>query len=129
MNSSDLIKRSIIIGSIVTIVVAVVFSVWFSDVSSSPLIVAPVLFTVASVLTIKVLTTPSAKALLKFSSAFMLTTVVKMLIFLAFFLVSYLQMPGEKRICFVVVFLLLYLGFTAIDTIALLQFFKDKENS
>ena len=115
MNSNDLIKRSIIIGSIITIVVAVVF--------------APVLFTVASVLTIKVLTIPSAKALLKFSSAFMLTTVVKMLIFLAFFLVSYLQMPGEKRICFVVVFLLLHIGFTVIDTIALLRFFKDKENS
>jgi len=129
MNSNDLIKRSIIIGSIITIVVAVVFSVWFSDVSSAPLIIAPVLFTVASVLTIKVLTIPSAKALLKFSSAFMLTTVVKMLIFLAFFLVSYLQMPGEKRICFVVVFLLLHIGFTVIDTIALLRFFKDKENS
>ena len=129
MNSNDLIKRSIIIGSIITIVVAVVFSVWFSDVSSVPLIIAPVLFTVASVLTIKVLTIPSAKALLKFSSAFMLTTVVKMLIFLAFFLVSYLQMPGEKRICFVVVFLLLHIGFTVIDTIALLRFFKDKENS
>ena len=125
MNSNDLIKRSIIIGSIITIVVAVVFSVWFSDVSSAPLIIAPVLFTVASVLTIKVLTIPSAKALLKFSSAFMLTTVVKMLIFLAFFLVSYLQMPGEKRICFVVVFLLLHIGFTVIDTIALLLFFKD----
>jgi F0F1-type ATP synthase assembly protein I len=129
MNSNDLIKRSIIIGSIITIVVAVVFSVWFSDVSSAPLIIAPVLFTVASVLTIKVLTIPSAKALLKFSSAFMLTTVVKMLIFLAFFLVSYLQVPGEKRICFVVVFLLLHIGFTVIDTIALLRFFKDKENS
>ncbi|MBR4327991.1 MAG: hypothetical protein IKP73_20935 [Bacteroidales bacterium] len=129
MNSNDLIKRSIIIGSIITIVVAVVFSVWFSDVSSVPLIIAPVLFTVASVLTIKVLTIPSAKALLKFSSAFMLTTVVKMLIFLAFFLVSYLQIPGEKRICFVVVFLLLHIGFTVIDTIALLRFFKDKENS
>ena len=129
MNSNDLIKRSIIIGSIITIVVAVVFSVWFSDVSSVPLIMAPVLFTVASVLTIKVLTIPSAKALLKFSSAFMLTTVVKMLIFLAFFLVSYLQIPGEKRICFVVVFLLLHIGFTVIDTIALLRFFKDKENS
>jgi hypothetical protein len=129
MNSNDLIKRSIIIGSIITIVVAVVFSVWFSDVSSAPLIIAPVLFTVASVLTIKVLTIPLAKALLKFSSAFMLTTVVKMLIFLAFFLVSYLQMPGEKRICFVVVFLLLHIGFTVIDTIALLRFFKDKENS
>ena len=129
MNSNDLIKRSIIIGSIITIVVAVVFSVWFSDVSSVPLIIAPVLFTVASVLTIKVLTIPSAKALLKFSSAFMLTTVVKMLIFLAFFLVSYLQIPGEKRICFVVVFLLLHIGFTVIDTIALLLFFKDKENS
>ena len=129
MNSNDLIKRSITIGSIITIVVAVVFSVWFSDVSSAPLIIAPVLFTVASVLTIKVLTIPSAKALLKFSSAFMLTTVVKMLIFLAFFLVSYLQMPGEKRICFVVVFLLLHIGFTVIDTIALLRFFKDKENS
>ncbi|MCR5454540.1 MAG: hypothetical protein K6F33_06095 [Bacteroidales bacterium] len=129
MKSTDLIKRSIIVGSVVTIAIAVVFSVWWQHLSSTPLIVAPVLFTVASALSIKLLTTPSAEALLKFSSAFMLTTLAKLLIFLTFFVVSYLQMPSEKRICFVVVFLLLYLGFMVLDTISLLQFFKNKENS
>lgn len=129
MKSGDLIKRSIIIGGVITVAVIVVFSVWFQDLISTPLIITPMLFTVVSALSIKVLTAPSAKALLKFSSAFMLTTVVKLFLFLAFFLVSYLQMPGEKRICFVVVFLLLYLVFVVLDTMSLLQFFKDKEQS
>ena len=126
MSSNDLIKRSIIIGSVITIAV-VVFSACFDKLSSTPLVVAPILFTVASVLTIKILTKPSTEALLKFSSAFMLTNIVKMVVFLIFFVVSYLQMPGEKRIFFVVAFLLLYLAFIVLDTVTLLQFYKDKE--
>jgi F0F1-type ATP synthase assembly protein I len=126
MNPSELIKRSVVVGSIVTIVVAVVFSVWFSDKSSTALIAAPILFTVASVLSIKVLTTPSVEVLLKFTGAFMLTNVAKLLLFLVYFLVAYIGMPGPQRICFVVVFLLLYLFFTVLDTMSLLQYFKDK---
>ncbi len=126
MSSSELIRRSVVIGSIITILAAVVFSVWLPEVSSSALIIAPIIYTVVSVLTIRLLTAPSIEALLKFSSAFMLTNIVKLAIYLGYFLVSYLGMPGEKRICFVVVFLVLYLIFAVIDTIALLQFFKDK---
>ena len=129
MTSNELIKRCIIVGSALTIAVAVVFSVWLESVSSTPLIITPVLFTVASVLTVKILTKPTAEALLKFSSAFMLTNGVKLLIFLVFFIVAYLSMNGAPRISFVVVFLLLYLFFTVMDTITLLQFYKDKEKS
>ena len=129
MTSNELIKRCIIVGSALTIAVAVVFSVWLESVSSTPLIVTPVLFTVASVLTVKILTKPTAEALLKFSSAFMLTNVLKLVAFLIFFVVSYLQMEGEKRIGFVVVFMVLYLVFLVLDTMTLLQYYKDKEKS
>ncbi|MBO7440386.1 MAG: hypothetical protein J6T96_08335 [Bacteroidales bacterium] len=129
MSANELIKRSIIIGCAITIVIAVVFSVWFASMTSTALLLTPILFTVASVLTIKVLTTPSVEALLKFNGAFMLTNGVKLLIFLVFFIVAYLSMNGAPRISFVVVFLLLYLFFTVMDTITLLQFYKDKEKS
>ena len=129
MTSNELIKRCIIVGSALTIAVAVVFSVWLESVSSTPLIITPVLFTVASVLTVKILTKPTAEALLKFSSAFMLTNVLKLVAFLIFFVVSYLQMDGEKRIGFVVVFMVLYLVFLVLDTMTLLQYYKDKEKS
>ncbi|MBQ2097272.1 MAG: hypothetical protein IIT83_04720 [Bacteroidales bacterium] len=129
MTSNELIKRCIIVGSALTIAVAVVFSVWLESVSSTPLIITPVLFTVASVLTVKILTKPTAEALLKFSSAFMLTNVLKLVAFLIFFVVSYLQMEGEKRIGFVVVFMVLYLVFLVLDTMTLLQYYKDKEKS
>jgi F0F1-type ATP synthase assembly protein I len=129
MTSNELIKRCIIVGSALTIAVAVVFSVWLESVSSTPLIITPVLFTVASVLTVKILTMPTAEALLKFSSAFMLTNVLKLVAFLIFFVVSYLQMEGEKRIGFVVVFMVLYLVFLVLDTMTLLQYYKDKEKS
>lgn len=129
MNANELIKRSIIIGSIITIAIAVVFSVWLAPMSSTALIITPILFTAASILTIKVLTTPSVEALLKFNSAFMLTNGAKLLIYLVFFIVAYLSIHGEPRIPFVVVFLVLYLFYTVMDTITLLQFYKDKENS
>lgn len=129
MTSNELIKRCIIVGSALTIAVAVVFSVWLESVSSTPLIITPVLFTVASVLTVKILTKPTAEALLKFSSAFMLTNVLKLVAFLIFFVVSYLQMEGEKRIGFVVVFMVLYLVHLVRDTMTLLQYYKDKEKS
>ena len=129
MTSNELIKSCIIVGSALTIAVAVVFSVWLESVSSTPLIITPVLFTVASVLTVKILTKPTAEALLKFSSAFMLTNVLKLVAFLIFFVVSYLQMEGEKRIGFVVVFMVLYLVFLVLDTMTLLQYYKDKEKS
>ena len=129
MTSNELIKRCIIVGSALTIAVAVVFSVWLESVSSTPLIITPVLFTVASVLTVKILTKPTAEALLKFSSAFMLTNVLKLVAFLIFFVGSYLQMEGEKRIGFVVVFMVLYLVFLVLDTMTLLQYYKDKEKS
>ena len=129
MTSNELIKRCIIVGSALTIAVAVVFSVWLESVSSTPLIITPVLFTVASVLTVKILTKPTAEALMKFSSAFMLTNVLKHVAFLIFFVVSYLQMEGEKRIGFVVVFMVLYLVFLVLDTMTLLQYYKDKEKS
>jgi F0F1-type ATP synthase assembly protein I len=129
MSANELIKRSVIIGCTITIVVAVVFSVWFASMASTALLLTPILFTVASVLTIKILTTPSVEALLKFNGAFMLTNGAKLLIFLVYFVVAYLSMKGEPRIPFVVVFLLLYLFFTVMDTITLLQFYKDKENS
>ena len=129
MTSNELIKRCIIVGSALTIAVAVVFSVWLESVSSTPLIITPVLFTVASVLTVKILTKPTAEALLKFSSAFMLTNVLKLVAFLIFFVVSYLQIEGEKRIGFVVVFMVLYLVFLVLDTMTLLQYYKDKEKS
>lgn len=129
MTSNELIKRCIIVGSALTIAVAVVFSVWLESVSSTPLIITPVLFTVASVLTVKILTKPTAEALLKFSSAFMLTNVLKLVAFLIFFVVSYLQMEGKKRIGFVVVFMVLYLVFLVLDTMTLLQYYKDKEKS
>lgn len=129
MSANELIKRSVIIGCAITIVVAVVFSVWFASMASTALLLTPILFTVASVLTIKVLTTPSVEALLKFNGAFMLTNGAKLLIFLVYFVVAYLSTKGEPRIPFVVVFLLLYLFFTVMDTITLLQFYKDKENS
>lgn len=129
MTSNELIKRCIIVGSALTIAVAVVFSVWLESVSSTPLIITPVLFTVASVLTVKILTKPTAEALLKFSSAFMLTNVLKLVAFLIFFVVSYLQMECEKRIGFVVVFMVLYLVFLVLDTMTLLQYYKDKEKS
>ena len=129
MTSNELIKRCIIVGSALTIAVAVVFSVWLESVSSTPLIITPVLFTVASVLTVKILTKPTAEALLKFSSAFMLTNVLKLVAFLIFFVVSYLQMEGEKRIGFGGVFMVLYLVFLVLDTMTLLQYYKDKEKS
>ena len=129
MNVNDLIKRSIIVGSAITIIIVVVFTVWLAAKSSTALIVAPIIFTTASVLTVKVLTKPSKGALLKFNTAFMLTNTVKLLAFLAFFLVAYLNMQGEPRVPFVVVFMLLYLIFTAMDTVSLLQFYKDKKES
>lgn len=129
MTSNDLIKRCIIVGSIVTVVVAVVAMLWLGNIASTELIIAPIVFTVMSVLTVKVLTAPTVSALLKFSSAFMLTNFVKLLAYLAFFLVAYIGMPGEKRICFVVGFMLLYLIFAVMDTMTLLQYYKDKEKS
>jgi len=127
MSANDLIKRSLIVGSSITIIIVVVFSVWLTAKSSTALIAAPIVFTIASVLTIKVLTKPSKGALLKFNTAFMLTNTVKLLAFLAYFLVAYLTMQGEPRVPFVVVFMLLYLIFTAMDTVSLLQFYKNNQ--
>ncbi len=129
MSANDLIKRSIIVGSAITVLVVAVFSVWFASKVSTALILSPIVFTVVSVLSIKMLTTPSVEALLKFNGAFMITNAAKLLLFLTYFLVSYLSMQGESRIPFVVVFMLLYIIFTVLDTMALLQYYKDKEQS
>lgn len=74
------------------------------------------------------LTTPSVEALLKFNDEFMLTNSARLLIFLV--LSSWLVLDerrAEDSVCggaFGDVFF-----FTMMDTITLLQFYKDKEKS
>lgn len=119
-------KRYIIIGSILSIAVALVFSLGFPEVSSVPLLISPVLFTVVSILIIKILANPKFSVLLKFSNAFMLTNMLKMLVLLVYFVVSYLCIGQPQKITFVVSFMIMYFLYIVMDTIALLQFFKDK---
>ena len=77
MSINEYLKRYIIVGSILTIVVSVLFSLGFPNTTSTPLIIAPILFTVVSIGTLKLLAMPALSAVLKFSNAFMLTNVGK----------------------------------------------------
>lgn len=125
MSINEYLKRYIIVGSILTIVVSVLFSLGFPNTTSTPLIIAPILFTVVSIGTLKLLAMPALSAVLKFSNAFMLTNVGKILVYLVYFIISYVDMEKERRMTFVAVFMVLYLFFLVFDTITLLKFFKD----
>lgn len=123
------IKKYIIAGSVAAILVTLVFNIGFPQLCSIPLIFSPVLATVVSVLMVRMLSNPSLSALLKFNSMFMLFNMLKMLVYLAYFIISYLCIDVDKRLTFVVAFVAIYIIYLVFDTATLLSIFKDKDKS
>ena len=67
----------------------------------------------------------SRESVARFTGAYMLATVIKMLVYLIL-IISYLYFLNEKPVSFVVTFLVLYFLFTSFEVFELVRFNKKK---
>lgn len=125
---SKYIKYYVILGSALTILLVALFSLALPDRMSLPAVVAPMLFAALSIVAVKIMERPQITSFLKFSNAFMLTNLVKLLADLVFVVVSYLNIERQCRFSFVAVVFLVYIIFAVVDTMVLLRMFKNNDS-
>ncbi|MBQ9213687.1 MAG: hypothetical protein IJ150_07090 [Bacteroidales bacterium] len=120
------IKYYIILASVLTIISTLIFNLLLEQYVSFPIYITPTFYALISVLWMKILEKPKFKQLTKFSNAFMLTNMVKLFVYLIFFVVFYFAVPQEKKIAFAVYYMSTYAIFASVDTIVLLKIFKNE---
>lgn len=121
-------KQYIAIASVITIVSTLVFQLAMPERMCLVEYFVPAIFSVVSVLLIKVLIKPKFEKIAKFSNAFMISNMVKMVVYLVLLLAVVFNIASEKRIPFAIFFMLNYLVYAVADTITLLNLFRRKDN-
>lgn len=117
------IKKYIILTSIVELILAIIGIFVFPQI---PVILffTPLLFAAVGIFTIFMLNKPKYEKIIKFSSAFMLVNMIKLITFIAFFIIVYINLQQEKKLIFTVAFMAIYFVYAIMDTIELLKINK-----
>ena len=114
-------------AAICTLLVAVIFMMIIPDKSSWAVYATPAFFAAVSIISALVITKPKYSKFAKFSGVFMLSTVLKLILYFAFLMMAYASLPLETRKPFVFCFMAIYLVFAIMDTMFLLRFFGRKD--
>lgn len=124
---SFFIKKYIILTSTWVIISTLTFNLCLSQYLSSTVYFVPFVFAIISLLVIKMILRQKEKKLTKFSTAFMLTNMAKLFLYLIFFVILYLNSDTEKRTAFAIYYMLTYLIYAIADTNSLLNIFKEEK--
>jgi hypothetical protein len=107
------------LASVLTIISTLVFNLFFPENVTTAVYFVPALYAVISILWIKILQNPKFEAISKFSNIYMLTTMVKLFVYLAFFVVFYLASGKNKA--FAMDYMAVYLVFAVTDTAVIMK--------
>lgn len=121
------IKKYIILTSNWVIASTLTFNLFLQQYLSPTVYFVPLVFAIISLLVIKMILKQKEKKLTKFSSAFMLTNMAKLFLYLIFFVILYLNSDTEKRTAFAIYYMLTYLIYAIADTTSLLNIFKEEK--
>lgn len=119
--------KYVVMAAICTLLVAVIFVMIIPDKSSWAVYATPAFFAAVSIISALVITKPKYSKFAKFSGVFMLSTVLKLILYFAFLMSAYAVLPLEPRKPFVICFMAIYLVFAIMDTMFLLRFFGKKD--
>ena len=119
--------KYIIVAAICTVLAAIIFLLIIPAKSSWAVYATPAFFAAVSILSALIITKPQYSKFAKFSGIFMLSTVLKLVIYFGFLISAYVNLVPENRMAFVVFFMSVYLVFAIMDTMFLLRFFGRKD--
>ena len=112
---------------VLSIVALVVFLVFIPDRLSWAAFASPAFFASVSIISALIITNPSYTKFSKFSAVFMLSNVVKLLIYFVFLIAAFTNISIPSRVPFLVFFLSCYLVYAISDTRFMLSFFKKQD--
>lgn len=119
--------KYVVMAAVCTLIAAVIFVVIIPDKSSWAVYATPAFFAAVSIISALVITRPQYSKFAKFSGVFMLSTVLKLILYFVFLMCSYTTLPPEAGKPFVIFFMAVYLVFAIMDTMFLLRFFGRKD--
>ena len=119
--------KYIIVAAICTVLAAIIFLLIIPAKSSWAVFATPAFFAAISILSALVITRPKYSKFANFSGVFMLSTVLKLILYFAFMMLSYANLPHEARMPFIFFFMSVYLVYAIMDTMFLLRFFGKKD--
>lgn len=119
--------KYIIVAAICTVLAAIIFLLIIPAKSSWAVYATPAFFAAVSILSALIITKPQYSKFAKFSGIFMLSTVLKLVIYFGFLISAYVNLVPENRMAFVVFFMSVYLVYAIMDTMFLLRFFGRKD--
>lgn len=119
--------KYIIVAAICTVLAAIIFLLIIPAKSSWAIYATPAFFAAVSILSALIITKPQYSKFAKFSGIFMLSTVLKLVIYFGFLISAYVNLVPENRMAFVVFFMSVYLVYAIMDTMFLLRFFGRKD--
>ena len=112
---------------VLSIIAVVIFVLFIPDKASWAAFASPAFFASVSIISVLIITKPQYAKFSKFSAAFMLSNVVKLLIYFVFLIAAFTNIPIPSRVPFLVFFLSCYLVYAVSDTMFMLSFFKKKD--
>ena len=119
--------KFIVMAAVCTLIAAFIFMIIIPEKSSWSVYATPAFFAAVSILSALVITKPRYSKFAKFSGVFMLSTVLKLILYFVFLMCSYATLPHESGIPFVIFFMAVYFVFAIMDTMFLLKFFGGKD--
>ena len=119
--------KYIVMAVVCTLIAALIFVIIIPEKSSWTVYATPAFFAAVSILSALVITKPKYSKYAKFSGVFMLSTVLKLILYFTFMMLSYANLPHEARLPFVFFFMSVYLVYAIMDTMFLLRFFGKKD--
>lgn len=119
--------KYIVMAAICTVLAAIIFLLIIPDKSSWTVYATPAFFAAVSILSALVITRPRFSKFANFSGVFMLSTVLKLILYFVFLMSAYVNIAQESRMAFVIFFMAVYLVFAIMDTMFLLRFFGRKD--
>lgn len=123
---STVLKYYSFVVSILTLLTVVVFLLFVPQFFSIPICFIPLFFAVCGLMSVYFV---HDKKGLRFSSLFMLVNMIKLITYLVFFVVIYLNLDQIKRLPFALTVMVDFVVFSVFDSIMLLRSLKSDNNS
>ncbi len=122
-------KIYIVVGSVLTIIVVAVLQFAIPDRSSLPAVLSPILYTVVSLVALKLMPKSDSSSILKLNNAVMLSNMGKMVVYAAYLIIVYLNLEQIQKMTFVIVFMLLYVVFSVLDINVRLRMIRNNKQN
>ena len=119
--------KYIVMAAVCTLIAAFIFVIIIPEKSSWAVYATPAFFAAVSIIFALIITKPKYSKFANFSGMFMLSTVLKLIFYFAFMMMSYANLPREARLPFIFFFMSVYLVYAIMDTMFLLRFFGKKD--